>query len=272
MTNKIVIIGATGDVGCPTVTSLVRLVDPSTVCVATRDPECVEARTFQSLGVNVVHGDLNSVESAQAAFAGAWTVYIIFPGVENRGMLAVNGIKAAKAAGVRHIVLQSVTLADVLTTSFGRQFHQGEVAVKKCGVPYTIIRLPLFTENLLLEADTIRHKGKLYGTVNPDVNFSTVSTCDVNICGPMYNKKELAQAFTSALGKTVEYEQVSYDNMRKCFLEKGMPEWLVCGMLEIFRAMDAGAFGFADDDFLCLTGKEPHSVQQWVEANKAAFA
>jgi len=277
-------------VGKPTVSYLSKLVDPRCVYVATRDPSAEEGRWFSSLGVNVVPGDLSDVDSVRTAFAGAFCAYIICPGVEERATLACKGIEAAVAAGVRHIVLQSVSMADCVNALFGRQFHEAEVALKKCGIPFTIIRLPLFTENILLELDFIRDKSKIFGTMSPDVKCSTISgdeigqACAVvlanpnrytnqilHVCGPMYSKRELAESLSGVMGKKIEYEQLSSDSLRKAFLDKGLPAWLVTGLLELFRAADAGALGFADDDFVCLTGQKPLPIHSWVQTNKALF-
>ena len=57
-------------------------------------------------------------------------------------------IGAAKTAGVGHITVQSVSTAGVVSTLFGRQFHTIERATIASGLPYTILRLPLFTDNI----------------------------------------------------------------------------------------------------------------------------
>jgi uncharacterized protein YbjT (DUF2867 family) len=74
-------------------------------------------------------------------------MYICGWPLQDRGKLPVNGVNAAKAAGVPHILVLSVSTADDVSTVFGRQFHEVEEVVKSSGLAYTLFRLPLFTDN-----------------------------------------------------------------------------------------------------------------------------
>ncbi len=69
--------------------------------------------------------------------------------LQNRAELAVATIDAAKAAGVGHLTVQSVSTAGIISTVFGRQFHTIERATIASGLSYTIVRLPFFTDNIL---------------------------------------------------------------------------------------------------------------------------
>jgi uncharacterized protein YbjT (DUF2867 family) len=93
-----------------------------------------------------------------------------------------------------------------------------------------------------------------------------------NLSGPDYTNAELAAALTTALGRPIDYVQVPYEAAKKSFVDKGWPEWQVGGLLELFRMMDAGAYGYSTDDFTTITGRAPTSVQAWVEAVKGGFA
>jgi uncharacterized protein YbjT (DUF2867 family) len=97
------------------------------------------------------------------------------------------------------------------------------------------------------QADVIKSSGKFYGPCDASKTFCTVAVQDAaeaaaailtnpsahagktyNIVGPAYSNAELATAFSSALGKPVEYVQVPYDGARASFIEKGWPAWQVC--------------------------------------------
>ena len=67
---------------------------------------------------------------------------------QNRASLVVSGVNAAKEAGVKHLVVLSVSTADIVSVLFGRQFHEIETAVKASGLAWTLVRLPIFTDNL----------------------------------------------------------------------------------------------------------------------------
>ena len=82
---------------------------------------------------------------------------------------------------------------------------------------------------------------------------------------------QLAAALSASTGKTVEYVQLPYDAVKASFIEKGWPAWQVGGLLELFKAVDAGAYGFGLGDYTAITGKEPTTVAQFVEAVKGGF-
>jgi uncharacterized HAD superfamily protein len=60
----------------------------------------------------------------------------------------VNALEAVKAANVAFVVVLSVPTAGDESKVFGAQFSVVESAVKRLDVPHTIVRLPLFTDNL----------------------------------------------------------------------------------------------------------------------------
>ena len=79
---KIVVIGASGYIGKPTLSHLLKLVDPATVYIATRNPDAEVNAPYKAAGAHVIHGDLGNYAATVSAFAGADTVYIIAPGTE----------------------------------------------------------------------------------------------------------------------------------------------------------------------------------------------
>ena len=67
--------------------------------------------------------------------------------VQDRAALTINGINAAKDASVPFLLVLSVPTAGQ-DTVFGRQFGEIEEAATSSGVPTTLLRLPLFTDNI----------------------------------------------------------------------------------------------------------------------------
>ena len=106
----------------------------------------------------------------------------------------------------------------------------------------------------VIVANPAKHVGKTY-----------------TIAGPLYSHADLAAAFTASTGKPVQYVQVPYAAAEASFLEKGWPAWQVTGLLQLFKQVDAGAYGFADEDFTAITGKAAKGVTQWVDSVKLGF-
>jgi uncharacterized protein YbjT (DUF2867 family) len=92
-----------------------------------------------------------------------------------------------------------------------------------------------------------------------------------NVVGPMYTYSDLAAAYSDALERQIECVQVTFEAAEKTFRDKGWPEWQVQGLLEVFRAIDAGVYGYGDADFPVITGHRALRIGEWVQSAKASF-
>ncbi len=75
MSGKIVVVGASGYLGKPTVASLAKSFVPASVVVVTRSTETPAADEFRAAGVTVVKGGFADAESLKSAFTGASIAY-----------------------------------------------------------------------------------------------------------------------------------------------------------------------------------------------------
>ena len=91
MSNKILVTGASGNIGSPLVQELKAL--GADFAVMSSKPGAAMP------GVETRHGDFGSVASLTEAFKGIDTVFLLFPLVPNKLVLATNAASAAKAAG-----------------------------------------------------------------------------------------------------------------------------------------------------------------------------
>lgn len=288
---KIVLVGASGCVGKATVSALVRRAGPSNVVVATRNPADPTAAWFKEQGLCVMRGGLNDPASLLPLFEGASAVYLIAPSTADRAELVLNGINAARTAGVSNLLVLSVATADDLSTVFGKQFNLIEQEAKRCGVSYTILRLPFFMDNATaLHGPQVKASGKFSSCLNPSTRYSAVAVQDAGeaaalillnpsthagktytLSAPLMSKTEMAAALSKTMGRPVEFQQISYDAEEKYLLGLGWPAWQVSGIMEMFRAMNEGKYVFPDTDLRKLLDREPANIQAWVTANKAAF-
>ncbi len=174
---------------------------------------------------------------------------------------------------------------------FAKQFIPIEQEAKKAGVPYTIVRLPIFIDNNFASQQSIKGQGKIYGPANPNAKIATISVADVaaafavilanpklhagktyRLASKPYSHNELAAAFSKATGKQVDYVQVPYEGAKQAFLGLGIPEWQTDGILELLHHVDSGAkYYSATPDFRTLTGRDPISVEEWTAQVGQAF-
>ena len=125
--------GATGALGAPTVTRL---------RAAGHDVRALSRRR----GPGLTTGDLLTGEGIAEAVAGADTVLHLATGPRGRG--DVEGTRtllaAAKAAGVRHLVLISIVGIDDIPLGYYRDKVVIERLVRESGLPYSVLRATQF--------------------------------------------------------------------------------------------------------------------------------
>jgi len=285
---KIVLVGCSGIIGKATMHALNRIAGFNQYVVLTRDPSGFHPAEHVCSGCHIAKGDLANPDKLKSAFEGATAVFIITPSVENRATLMQNGLDAAKAAGVPFVLVLSVSTAPSVRTIFGKQFAAIEATTKASGLPYAIMRLPLFTDNLQCDFASVAATGKICGAIDPMALHTTVCAHDAgeaaaeillkpsshmnmtyHIVGPTWRLCDAATAFSEVLGRPVQYERKPYDAIERALVDAGtLPEWQIKGMIELWHMIDDGTYNFKDTDYHKLTGKQPMSMHKWVEHHR----
>jgi uncharacterized protein YbjT (DUF2867 family) len=290
VTKPVVIVGSSGNIGTATIKAL-HAFPKLPVKVGVRD-----VAKFGSLPASfqVIHADMSDLSSLDAAFKGAESVLVIPPSTEDRASLAINAINAAKIAKVHHIILVSLATVDVkIDHIFQKQFQAMEYALKSTGVKHTIVRLPMFVDNLWGNAESVKTQGAFYGAVHPDAPYAPVVVSDVgealarilNHPHSYHNKilrltaptsathNHIAEYFSRALGKPIKYVHVTPETAKQAMLGKGYPEWQVDGMLEYYKLIEAGVpeATVPTTDLQRILGHGGTSVDSWVYSVKPGF-
>ena len=286
------VIGASGIVGTATVQVLAeKYLNKVEIRVGVRNPDNVD-KLKAIAGITVVKAEMGSAE-LKSTLRGVDTLFIVTPGAENRAELVISTAKSAKEAGVKHQVVVSGRSADRLDLQFGRQYNEIESTVKALGVTYTMLRLPVFFENHLGFKDMIKGEGIIHYPADPSKKFCAASVGDIgraaaailvtpanhanktyNIISDHHSFGDVAAAFGEALGRTVTYNRVSYDAATQVFLEMGILEWRVDGLLKFFKLVDNGDPFFCtteSNDYNLITGEQPTNLKAWVTQVKGDF-
>jgi uncharacterized protein YbjT (DUF2867 family) len=124
------------------------------VLALTRRAGSQAAADLRSLGADVFEADLDDEQAVQRAAAGADSFFLMATpyeaGVEAEVRQACHAAKAARDAGVKHLVYSSVASADQET---GIPHFDSKAEVEEyiwtLGVPYTIVGPVFFMENLV---------------------------------------------------------------------------------------------------------------------------
>jgi uncharacterized protein YbjT (DUF2867 family) len=247
---KIVLVtGATGQQGGAVARELLSA-GGYRVRVMTRNPESEAARALAGLGAEATPGDFDDVDSLKRALDGAWGVFSVQntweAGVEKEEVQGKRLAETAKKAGVRHFVYSSVGSADMKTgiPHFDNKWRIEEV-VRSLEFPsHVIIRPVFFMDNFLSPwFKPAIEKGKLAVGIEPDTVLQMIAVIGkyglwtfeehenlngraVDIAGDARTMPATAKVLGDALGKTVEFERIPIEEVRKSSEEFAtMYEW-----------------------------------------------
>jgi uncharacterized protein YbjT (DUF2867 family) len=286
--SKIVVVGSTGHVGTATLKYLATHVlgKEHKIFAGVRDVKSDKAQELAKLpGVNVVAADMSQPATLASALQGVDAAFLITPGDSKRTELTCAAIDAAKDAKVKHIVVVSVLTAEIESVFGTKQTLPIEAHTKSAGVPYTILRLPLFIDNNWGHKGSISGQGVIYGPQKGDAPFTPITVADIgeaaaiilanpaphanqtySLTTKAYTNNQLATAFSLALNKEVKYVQVPYEAAKKSFMDAGYPEWQVDGILELSKLIDSDnkAINHESQDFKKITGRNPTTIAEWV--------
>ncbi len=243
----ILVTGPTGNIGSLLVQELLQRKAPVRALVRNLDKEKGKVDALRAQGVEIAQGDLAQPDSLPSALRGVQSVFLLTPVSQETAAWKGNMIKAAKAAGVRHVVnLSVVGAAADAPTSLGRWHWQAEQELETSGLAWTHLRptdLARYgTQGFLA---TARDQGAFYSTVGAG-RVAMVDEADVAaaaaaalttpdkhagqtylLTGPAaYTYPELAEQLSAALGQPVRYVNVTPAQAKDSMLKIGMPEWL----------------------------------------------
>lgn len=144
--SRIVISGASGDLG-RRVTKLLIRDDPGVeLTLVTRTPEKLADLAAQ--GIRVLRGDYQDPDSLDAAYSGADTLFLISGlNLGRRISEHRNAIAAAQRALISHIVYTSVGGVQPNNPALSAKDHyQSELDLRASGLKYTFLRNALYSE------------------------------------------------------------------------------------------------------------------------------
>jgi uncharacterized protein YbjT (DUF2867 family) len=281
----ILVTGATGHIG----SELVRLLSGkgASVRAVTRDPQ----RAQNLPGVDWVKGDLREAGSLASLFRGADRMFLLTSNSEDMRALQVNAIRAARAAGVAHVVKGSALGAsDHSKSPIGRAHYEAESALQESGMAWTILRPHVFMQNFLEMAPTIAREGEIRAASGegkiPFIDardIAAVAAITLTSAGHEGKKYvltgpealsygEVAKMIGSEIGRPVEYVAESLEEARERLLRAGEPPWGIESMLALAAYQRAGGpTAVISEAVRELLGRPPRSFSQFVQEYASAF-
>ncbi len=289
MAGKILVTGATGNVGSGLIPELIA--KGASVRALVRD--ATKAQGLRDAGVEVVIGDLDKPETLDGAFSGVDKVFLLTAPNPGQVTQARNGIAAAKRADSPHIVRMSARAFKTLPDSpprVTRQHAEIDAELMASGLPYTILRPHNFMQNTLLAAETVASEGAVYMPLK-DGKFGIIDVRDIvdvaakvltedghqgktyELTGPAsISFHDVAAALSKALGKEVKYVDVPLEAAREAMVGMGLSEWHADAFNEYNKGLSEGLGDFTTGDFEELTGHPARSFETFARDFAQAFS
>src|SRR6516162_9318673 len=191
------------------------------------------------LGVEIVQGDLAHPESLVAVLDGIDIALLCSSIGPELPELQGNFVRAAKRAGVRHVVKLSGMGADVRSEWRFLKWHgEAEKELENSGLAFTHLQPNQFMQVYLRFKDTISSQGKFYAA-SKDSRVSPVDVRDIAaltgtghegkkyvITGPeALTYFDVADKLSAAICKKVSYVDVPLEAAKQAILDTGEPEW-----------------------------------------------
>lgn len=293
MTNKnkrrILIIGATGEVGGDVVRTLKNANEVETLAAVRRDDQ---ATTMRALGVEPVHLDLDDIETVEKAVVGIDGILLMTGYSMDMLKQSKRVIDAAKRAGVDHIVHIGASGTETAEVAHWGWHRMIEAYVETLGFRFTHIRPEAFMQNVLKFGWL--QKGALTNLIG-DARWSWVDARDVAamaaaalrdpdiFAGQIWRLgydaatiKEVAEKLGKATGNSIEAVPLDPQVFFEGAVAAGAdPAYMSC-IRDQFRLNAADAIPDADQTFdpkafEQATGRAPATWDEYIARENATL-
>ena len=289
-TGMIGITGASGQLGRRVVELVVERIGAKRVVAITRSPEKLADLAAQ--GVDVRVGDFSQTESLATVLSGIDRLLIISVDDVREGvrpLLHGNAIRAAKQAGVQHIVYSSAIKPQYSPILFLRDHAATEQLVVESGLAYTILRNNFYFEAVLQSATQAAASGATYSAAQGGAaGYVSREDCAraaaavltrgghegaiYDITGSAaWSQEELVGELSKLLGRTITYVPVTEDALRQGLVANGLPPHVAEFVVGIDHGVRLGALDVVSHAVERLTGTPPETLPAFLARNKEAL-
>lgn len=290
MSERIYVIGATGNIGTKAVRDLLQ--NNRQVTALVRDPTKAKSLFGENENLTVVQGDYNDLAPFKDSIAGHARLMLLVSDLQHMCTIKTAFAEIAYAAGVKQIVdISSWSVAVPWRANFIANAHRSAeesiVAIKDRG-SFVALRPARFMASIFyIDIHTIKKANAIIGTNAEDVPEPWISTNDIGalaaivlqdpvdmhgdmvyeMVGQVLTSAERVQLLTKILGREIQYRKVSaqerYNSMR---YQAGFPHAMAYTMANTSIRGDVKTQGLP-----ILLGREPETMEDYLLANKEAL-
>jgi NAD(P)H dehydrogenase (quinone) len=275
---KILVTGATGQLGTQVVQLISDKIDPGSISVLVRDP--LKAESLKVKGITIHKGDYVDYSSLVKAFKGIdKLLFISTSDFTNREIQHENVIKAAAETKVKHIIYTSFQRKkddENSPIAYIANVHiLTEKLIKASGLTYTILKNGLYADFIpSLIGDKVKETGRIYlpagngkaaFTLRSDLAAGTAAI----LTGTGHENKtyefsadksfsfsEIASMLSEINGKPVEYISPSNEEFIDSLTKSGVPAGYISLFAGFAQVIKQGEFDLPDKTLTNTLGRK----------------
>ena len=249
------------------------------------------ADAARARGADVVMIDYARPETLATAFSGCDAVFLLGPNRIDQTALEIGAVEAARAAGVRRIVKQSVMGAAADDYSLAHVHRPVERAIEASGLDWTFLRPNSFMQNVVtFMRPTIVSQSAFY-SASGDARISHVDVRDIaavavkaltepehagrayTLTGPdALTYDELASALSARLGRPIAHVSLPPEDLRGGMVAEGVPEPLADRLLDLERYFREGRASAITRDIERVTGRVTRPFSEYLRDHEALLS
>ncbi|MGE5307462.1 MAG: NmrA family NAD(P)-binding protein [Deltaproteobacteria bacterium] len=274
MSNKILVLGATGNIGSFLVQELQKKNADFITGVPARD-----RAKLSNVGVESAEVDFSDTATLDAAMAGIDTVFMLLPAAENMVNWATNIVASALKQHVGFIIRSSLIDAHPDSPYFLFNIHgRIDQIVRDSGLRYSIVHPNAFMQNFVAYyADAICNDNAFYFSQDRKAQVSYVDVRDIaavdaeilsdpiphdgieyTVTGPeALTCDDIAAALSQAAGRDIEYIPLDREQYAASLQKIGMNEWSIKAFLSLDDHTNDNRQSVVTDDVRRLTHRAP---------------
>lgn len=279
--NKILVTGATGQMGNTIITTLLKKIAPQQINVISRKDEKLAG--LKSKGLNTFIGSYEDVNSLEKAIDSVDTVLLISGGDQGDRMQEHrNVVDTAKKMGVQNIAYTSRALKDktTLQNKLMEDHFDTEDYIKQSGLNYTIFQNGLYMEFLqfIINKDQMEKgiflptgEGKVAFTLRSDQaeaianvllndNFENKTYQFTN--NETYSFFDVATILSSLSGKNIKYTPIELSAFSETMKQRGVPTVAINKMGGFLMDIKNNQETVVTNDLETKLGRKPATLQE----------
>ena len=279
--NKILVTGATGQMGGTVIATLLKQIAPQQINVISRSAE--KMATMKAAGIHTFTGNYDDVLSLEKAMAGVDTVLLISGGDQGDRMQEHrNVIDVAKKMGVENMAYTSRSLRDrtTLANKLMEEHFATEDYIKASGLKYIIFQnalymdvLPQFVGQNVLETGIFQPAGdgKVAYALRKEqaeamANVLLAEKFDNQTYrftgNEAYSFHDIADTLSELSGKKVQYNAIEVEQYETMMSQRGLPIFVIKKIASFILDIKNGQEDQITNDLAMKLGRKPATLKE----------